>query len=1019
MVPGALVQYKRKEVAQLEGWAEEFGGDYELHLLGRRIIVVTGLADIRRMLTLRPSKFKRGLLPDQYTWASEQVGVKDSMFFAEGKVWGRSRRLISPNLNGHNVATMLPVMSKIGGRFCDKLEGKADRGEVVKARNSFARFAHDVIALAAFGVDVDSVSATVETPCESFDAMESKTYAVDKLLLKPLDMWGWKFLPMLPWVRDAKEHSRRLETVIQGAIDAVRLQANAGGAMAEGDMGVGGTLLRKIVGATRAKPGSERMLFSDREVMPLIPFSPMSSFCLGSGGRRVSLFVAGTETTALSLSWAMYYLSKRPEAVLRCRAEALKVAPLSDGIASTKEQLSQLEFCSAVFKEVLRLRTPGPVMALYGTEDFMMESGFVAEEGTGMFVLTRALGVSEEFFTRAKDFVPERWIESERDEALLGRAGAESSEGSAIAHDAQAFLSLGHGPRNCPGQDMAKAEAAIIIAAICARFDISMAPGQADPPEEISSFTQAGSGSGQHGVACGAGGYDMMSEDEQPRESAAGSAALKGAVKRTRVEGRGSSAAQRAAASEACKSISLERLQAQYHRPLSEVARDLKVSVARLLKKCREFGILRWPYRHVRSVQESIDQLEKDKQAATDEMATDDMELRLRLLRRRGELVAHFASCWLESDMRKGIFLADPRDVDSMLATAHEAHGRRRIPPPGWETLGRFPEMAVREHFLEQMRTYMVGGGTAMSPDSDSPHRGGQQHSLDTSSSSVEDTRERLRQQQMLQQQQQQQQAYGDGALQASWQHQRHQQYPNNLPPWQGTTSHLYGGGGGGGGGASDQGTLAHPNQFWGSGSSSASPASMSATGLASAAQRGWVSADLANPPRGEFSPSGGAAAGGASLPSIFQMSQQSLRVPDRPLSSFSSGAAGPAGPAGGGLRGAMGGGSEAGGGAGAGWGGAGAGGFPGDQPVVGGFDHRWGSAASAQLQQQQQQALGHMMSSGRWQGGGAGGGGEGVGSAMDAGIPRAGSFDHTYGGSATQGRHRGSEAGGGPEGQA
>ena len=38
----------------------------------------------------------------------------------------------------------------------------------------------------------------------------------------------------------------------------------------------------------------------------------------------------------------------------------------------------------------------------------------------------------------------------------------------------------------------------------------------------------------------------------------------------------------------------------------------------------------------------------------------------------------------LESDMRKGIFLADPRDVDSMLATAHEAHGRRRIPPPGW-----------------------------------------------------------------------------------------------------------------------------------------------------------------------------------------------------------------------------------------------------------------------------------------------------------------------------------------------
>lgn len=47
------------------------------------------------------------------TWASEQIRVKDSMFFEEGKAWGRSRRLISPNLNGHNVATMLPDVAKV------------------------------------------------------------------------------------------------------------------------------------------------------------------------------------------------------------------------------------------------------------------------------------------------------------------------------------------------------------------------------------------------------------------------------------------------------------------------------------------------------------------------------------------------------------------------------------------------------------------------------------------------------------------------------------------------------------------------------------------------------------------------------------------------------------------------------------------------------------------------------------------------------------------------------------------
>lgn len=35
------------------------------------------------------------------------------MFFRDGKAWGRSRRIIAPNLNGHNVAAMLPITSKV------------------------------------------------------------------------------------------------------------------------------------------------------------------------------------------------------------------------------------------------------------------------------------------------------------------------------------------------------------------------------------------------------------------------------------------------------------------------------------------------------------------------------------------------------------------------------------------------------------------------------------------------------------------------------------------------------------------------------------------------------------------------------------------------------------------------------------------------------------------------------------------------------------------------------------------
>lgn len=53
------------------------------------------------------------VLQTRATWSATELELIPSMFFDEGKDWGRSRRLISPNLNGHNVMAMLPIISKV------------------------------------------------------------------------------------------------------------------------------------------------------------------------------------------------------------------------------------------------------------------------------------------------------------------------------------------------------------------------------------------------------------------------------------------------------------------------------------------------------------------------------------------------------------------------------------------------------------------------------------------------------------------------------------------------------------------------------------------------------------------------------------------------------------------------------------------------------------------------------------------------------------------------------------------
>eukprot|EP00903_Cladosiphon_okamuranus_P016169 g14922.t1 len=147
-----------------------------------------------------------------------------------------------------------------------------------------------------------------------------------------------------------------------------------------------------------------------------------------------------SETSALTLTWTMYFLAKHPEAFSRCRAEALLTAPLrpffpfavrSDGVVSTTEQLSKLEFCSAVFKEALRLKTPAPLTSFYAT---------VKLDSYARQTMLLAFGKK---CLRKMTFVE------------YNRGGL---------HDAE--------------QHMANAEATIIIGAICAGFGISMAPGQ-------------------------------------------------------------------------------------------------------------------------------------------------------------------------------------------------------------------------------------------------------------------------------------------------------------------------------------------------------------------------------------------------------------------------------------------------------------------------------------------------------------------------------------------------------------
>lgn len=71
-----------------------------------------------------------------------------------------------------------------------------------------------------------------------------------------------------------------------------------------------------------------------------------------------TFFVAGQETTANTLAFSFLEIGKNPEIVKKAREEIDRV--LGERTEVTFQDVAELKYCSAIFKEALRLFPPAP-----------------------------------------------------------------------------------------------------------------------------------------------------------------------------------------------------------------------------------------------------------------------------------------------------------------------------------------------------------------------------------------------------------------------------------------------------------------------------------------------------------------------------------------------------------------------------------------------------------------------------------------------------------------------------------
>mmetsp|Transcript_41783 Transcript_41783/g.97927 ORF Transcript_41783/g.97927 Transcript_41783/m.97927 type:complete len:498 (-) Transcript_41783:166-1659(-) len=415
-------------VTFVEKCASEIGQDgvFEFQLAGERTVVFCNWEAAKPIFDARPYKVTRGA---KFERVKKEV---DGVFFAEGAMWRRHRQLVAPAFHQKALQNYVPSVKLSVTKFVDYLVEAS--GQTVNMSELLPRMTSCVLIAALSGSNIESFQSVASLPLVE---QIPKTFAALVLrMFAPFPYWKIPLVGKLcPHVKDLE----RFKELTSDLIDKSLKEAENGK-----------TLLAKLADAHEGDKLTREELV----------------------GAVQTLFAAGTDTTALTLAWAFYELSRDIALQEELAKEASTI--LSEG-GDAMAQSQKLVLCTAVWNETLRLHAVGAFL-LFTLQVDMEVQGKKLEAGQDVVVAIRYIAQhSEEMLALGDDVCtwnPKRWIDAQ----------------GGLKRVPMLDLMFGHGSRYCVGKSLATLEGVMTIAEVSRRIKL-------DPctyaVKEVNNFTAA------------------------------------------------------------------------------------------------------------------------------------------------------------------------------------------------------------------------------------------------------------------------------------------------------------------------------------------------------------------------------------------------------------------------------------------------------------------------------------------------------------------------------------------------
>lgn len=396
----------------------------EVHLPGVDLYMVNQPSLVRQVLVDEPELFPKSELLAE----SLRPLLGDSIFTTNGAQWRRQRDMMEPAFALARMNVVFPHMLDATHALIERLAA-VPAGTAQDVEVEMTHVTADIIFRTIFSVPMTGADAR-----RIFDAFARYQALVPRLMLPAL--YGMRWL-VWPWQRRQSTRAANEIRDLLGQLVAPRYAAYRAGEPAQRQ-----DILQAFMEARDPASGEP---FDSGELVNQVAM----------------LFLAGHETSASALTWALHLLAHSPDIQERMHAEVTQLLGDRD---PQPGDLKKLELTWNVFRETLRLFPPVGFFARESVRDCPMRDKTVVK-GASVVISPWLIQRHRALWPDPDVFDPDRHANDASREQLR-----------------TAYLPFGMGQRVCMGANFALQEAALILASLVRRFRVRPVPGHEPQP---------------------------------------------------------------------------------------------------------------------------------------------------------------------------------------------------------------------------------------------------------------------------------------------------------------------------------------------------------------------------------------------------------------------------------------------------------------------------------------------------------------------------------------------------------